>query len=52
MMGAWSFVGLAYGIVWVVILIYWFCLKRRYKETETGFRTSQGGGERFNDGKK
>lgn len=51
-MGAWSFVGLAYGIVWVVILIYWFCLKRRYKETETELARLKAAGERFNDGKK
>lgn len=29
-MGAWGFVSLAYGIVWGVILIYLFALKRRY----------------------
>lgn len=30
-MGPWGFVALAYGIVWGVILIYWFCLKHRYR---------------------
>lgn len=30
-MGPWGFVALAYGIVWGVILVYWFGLKRRYR---------------------
>jgi len=51
-MGAWGFVGLAYGIVWGVILIYWFCLKRRYKETETELARLKATEERPNDGKK
>jgi CcmD family protein len=29
-MGAWRFVALAYGIVWGVILVYLYNLKRRY----------------------
>lgn len=29
-MGHWGFVWLAYGIVWGVILLYWYNLKRRY----------------------
>jgi CcmD family protein len=29
-MGAWGFVGLAYGIVWGIILLYLISLKRRY----------------------
>ena len=33
-MGAWGFVSLAYGIVWVVIIVYWFFLKRRYRQVE------------------
>lgn len=33
-MGAWGFVALAYGIVWGVILLYWVCLKRRYRSAE------------------
>ena len=33
-MGPWGFVSLAYGIVWGVILVYWFLLKRRYREAE------------------
>jgi CcmD family protein len=33
-MGAWGFVFLAYGIVWAVILIYWFTLKRRLNRAE------------------
>lgn len=31
-MGPWGFVGLAYGIVWGIILIYWILLKRRYRD--------------------
>ena len=34
-MGPWGFVGLAYGIVWGAIVIYLFCLKRRYQDAET-----------------
>jgi CcmD family protein len=30
MMGPWGFVSLAYGIVWGVILVYLYSLKRRY----------------------
>jgi CcmD family protein len=33
-MGAWGFVSLAYGIVWGIIIVYWFFLKRRYREAE------------------
>jgi CcmD family protein len=33
-MGPWEFVGLAYGIVWGVIFIYWLLLKRRYRDAE------------------
>lgn len=29
-MGPWGFVALAYGIVWGVILVYSYNLKRRY----------------------
>jgi CcmD family protein len=29
-MGAWGFVGLAYGIVWGIILLYLISLNRRY----------------------
>jgi len=34
-MGAWGFVSLAYGIVWGAIVVYWFFLKRRYRQAET-----------------
>lgn len=33
-MGHWSFVALAYGIVWSVIVVYFFFLKRRYKKSQ------------------
>jgi CcmD family protein len=33
-MGPWGFVFLAYGIVWGVILIYLFLLKRRLGKAE------------------
>lgn len=33
-MGPWGFVSLAYGIVWAVILLYWYLLKRRYRDAE------------------
>jgi len=33
-MGPWGFVSLAYGIVWGVIALYWFLLKRRYRQAE------------------
>ena len=33
-MGAWGFVSLAYGVVWGVIVVYWFLLKRRYRQAE------------------
>jgi len=34
-MGPWGFVGLAYGIVWGVILIYAVSLRRRYQNART-----------------
>jgi CcmD family protein len=33
-MEGWSFVALAYGIVWTVIVVYLFSLKSRYKNTQ------------------
>jgi CcmD family protein len=33
-MRAWWFVGMAYGIVWAAIVVYWFCLKRRYQDAQ------------------
>ena len=33
-MGSWGFVFLAYGIVWGVIMIYLFALKRRHRCAE------------------
>jgi len=33
-MGPWGFVGLAYGIVCGVIVLYWLLLKRRYRDAE------------------
>ncbi|HLN84596.1 MAG TPA: CcmD family protein [Candidatus Binatia bacterium] len=33
-MGHWSFVALAYGIVWSVIVVYFFSLKRRYRKAQ------------------
>ena len=34
-MGPWEYVSLAYGIVWSVIVVYWFILKRRYHAAAT-----------------
>jgi CcmD family protein len=34
-MGAWGYVSLAYGIVWGILVVYWFLLKRRYRAAET-----------------
>jgi CcmD family protein len=34
-MGPWGYVSLAYGIVWGIIVVYWFLLKRRYRGAET-----------------
>ena len=51
-MGAWGFVWLAYGIVWGVIFIYWFCLKRRCKEAETELARLKAAAERLDDVKK
>jgi CcmD family protein len=34
-MGAWGYVFLAYGIVWGVLLLYLFSLKRRFRRAET-----------------
>jgi len=33
-MEGWSFVALAYGIVWTVIVVYLFSLKSRYKKAQ------------------
>ena len=33
-MGAWGFVILAYGIVWVTLTLYFWKLKRRLRELE------------------
>ena len=33
-MGPWGFVSLAYGIVWGVIVVYLFSLKRRYQSAQ------------------
>ncbi len=33
-MGAWGFVMLAYGIVWVTLILYFWKLKRRLRELE------------------
>ena len=35
LMGPWGYVSLAYGIVWGIIVVYWFLLKRRYRAAET-----------------
>jgi CcmD family protein len=32
-MGGWGFVAAAYGIVWGIIVVYLFALKRRYSQT-------------------
>ena len=34
-MGAWGYVFLAYGIVWGVLLLYLFSLKRRFRRAES-----------------
>ena len=33
-MEQWSFVALAYGIVWSVIVVYFFFLRRRYRKAQ------------------
>ena len=33
-MGPWGFVGLAYGIVWGIILLYVISLRRRYRSAQ------------------
>lgn len=33
-MEQWGFVALAYGIVWSVIVVYFFSLKRRYRKAQ------------------
>jgi CcmD family protein len=38
-MGHWSFVALAYGIVWSVVVVYFFCLKRRYRKAQIELST-------------
>lgn len=46
-MGPWGYVSLAYGIVWVIVVVYWFVLKRRYRAAETelnGLRSSEATG--------
>ena len=34
-MGPWGFVGLAYGTVWGIILLYVISLRRRYRSAQT-----------------
>jgi CcmD family protein len=51
-MGAWAFVGLAYGIVWGTIIVYWFCLKRRYKDAESELARLKAAQESADNGKK
>jgi CcmD family protein len=34
-MGKWGFVFLAYGIVWLAIVGYFFCLKSRMRKAES-----------------
>jgi CcmD family protein len=36
-MGSWGFVFLAYGIVWLALLVYLFGLKKRLRQVETEF---------------
>ena len=38
-MGHWSFVALAYGIVWSVVVVYFFFLKRRYRKAQMELST-------------
>jgi CcmD family protein len=33
-MGPWGFVGMAYGIVWGIILLYAVSLRRRYQSAQ------------------
>lgn len=33
-MGPWGFVFLAYGIVWIALLLYLFRLKRRFRKVD------------------
>src|SRR5258708_7930628 len=40
-MGAWGFVGLAYGIVWGIILLYLISLKRRYNSAPSELRAKE-----------
>lgn len=41
-MKPWEFVALAYGIVWTVILVYWYQLKRRYNRAATELKELEG----------
>lgn len=51
-MSAWGFVSLAYGIVWLVILIYLFSLKRRYRQAEAELNQLRSSEATQNDAKK
>ena len=44
LMGAWGFVGLAYGIVWGIIVLYLISLKRRYNSAQAELDRAQLGG--------
>ena len=44
-MGPWGFVFLAYGIVWIALLLYLVTLKRRFRRVEeelSRLRSSEG----------
>lgn len=51
-MGPWGFVGAAYGIVWCAILLYWWFLKRRYRQAEAELERLKAAEARVNDGEK
>jgi CcmD family protein len=49
-MQPWGFVALAYGIVWGVIAVYCYLLKRRYRATEMELARLEAGEENGKDG--
>ena len=51
-MGPWSFVSLAYGIVWGAIGVYLFSLKRRYRSAQADLQALASAEASERDGKK
>jgi CcmD family protein len=50
-MRAWAFVAAAYGIVWGMILLYCYSLKRRFNQTAAELERLRSGGS-LNDEEK